>query len=293
MWYNRNKQWRIISMKFYKVEKLKIPSAGRDIKVLIFRPVAAKKRPEKTPGILWIHGGGYAVGMPEMAYFSRPLALVKKYGAVVVCPAYRLSPEAPYPAALEDCYSALCWMKEHAQELEINPSQLAVGGESAGGGLTAALCMYARDKLGPAIAWQMPLYPMLDDRDTESSRDNHAPVWNTKRNHAAWKLYLKGLEEIPPYAAPARQTDYSNLPPAYTFVGDIEPFYCETITYIENLKAAGVEAKLDVYPGWYHAYDMFFPFKAKAKKAIGRFEQWYRYAAQNYFAAQSRREEND
>ena len=274
-------------MKKYTVEKRKIQSTGRDIKILIFRPTAARKEPAQTPGILWIHGGGYATGMAEMAYFSRPLALVKKYGAVVVCVNYRLSVEAPYPAAMEDCHAALYWLKEHAAELGVNDSKLMVGGESAGGGLTAALCMYVRDKKSVNIACRMPLYPMLDDRDTESSRDNHAPVWNTKRNHAAWKLYLKGIEDIPAYAAPARQTDYSNLPPAYTFVGDIEPFYCETLTYIDNLKAAGVEAKVDVYPDWFHAYDMFFPFKPIAKKAIAEFEKWYFYAAEHYSAPQN------
>ena len=255
---------------------------------MIFRPSAAKKAPSRTPGVLWIHGGGYATGMAEMAYFSRPLALVKKYGAVVVCVNYRLSIETPYPAALEDCHSALCWMKEHAVELGINDSQIMVGGESAGGGLTAALCMYARDKRTVNIAYQMPLYPMLDDRDTESSRDNHAPIWNTKRNHAAWKLYLKGLTEILPYAAPAWQVDYSDLPPAYTFVGDIEPFYCETLRYIENLKAAGVEAGVDVYPNWFHAYDMFLPFKTVAKQAIAKFEKQFCYAAEHYFAPQNK-----
>ena len=275
-------------MKRYTVEKRKIPSTGRDIKLLIFRPTAAKKDPAQTPGILWIHGGGYATGMAEMAYFSRPLALVKKYGAVVVCVSYRLSIEAPYPAALEDCHSALCWMKEHSEELGINDSQIMVGGESAGGGLTAALCMYARDKGSVNIAYQMPLYPMLDDRDTESSQDNHAPIWNTKRNHAAWKLYLKGLTEIPRYAAPARQTDYSDLPPAYTFVGDIEPFYCETLAYIENLKTAGVEASVDVYPNWFHAYDMFFLFKSMAKQAIAKFEEQFCYAAEHYFTPQNK-----
>ena len=275
-------------MKKYTVEKRKIPSTGRDIKILIFRPTVTRKDSAQTPGVLWIHGGGYATGMAEMAYFSRPLALVKKYGAVVVCVDYRLSIEAPYPAALEDCHAALCWMKEHAAELGINDNQIMVGGESAGGGLTAALCMYARDKRSVNIAYQMPLYPMLDDRDTESSRDNHAPIWNTKRNHVAWKLYLKGLGNIPPYAAPARQTDYSNLPPAYTFVGDIEPFYCETLSYIENLKAAGVEASVDVYPNWFHAYDMFFPFKTVVKKAIAKFEEQFCYAAEHYFAPQNK-----
>ena len=272
--------------KRYTCEKRKIPSTGRDIKILIFRPTAAKKEPSKTPGILWIHGGGYATGMAEMVYFSRALALVKKYGAVVVCLSYRLSIEAPYPAALEDCHAALCWVKDHAVELGINSSRIMVGGESAGGGLTAALCMYARDRGSMNIAYQMPIYPMLDDRDTDSSRDNHAPVWNTRRNHAAWKLYLKGLTDIPPYAAPARQTDYTNLPPAYTFVGDIEPFYCETLRYIENLRAAGVEANVDVYPDWFHGYDLYFPFKKKAKAAIAAFEERYCYAAEHYSVPQ-------
>lgn len=274
-------------MRRYTVEKRKIPSTGRDIKILIFRPTVAKKDVANTAGVLWIHGGGYAVGMAEMAYFSRPLALVKKYGAAVVCVDYRLSVEKPYPAALEDCHAALCWIRDHATELGVNPTQLMVGGESAGGGLTAALCMYERDKGGVQIAYQMPLYPMLDDRDTDSSCDNHAPVWNTKRNHAAWKLYLKGLEDIPPHAAPARQTDYRDLPPAYTFVGDIEPFYCETLTYIDNLRAAGIEASVDVYPDWYHAYDMFFPFKKKAKKAIAKFEAEFVSATEKYFREQN------
>ena len=273
-------------MRKYTVERRRSPSTGRDIKILIFRPIAAKKPLEQTPGVLWIHGGGYATGMAEMAYFTRPLALVKKYGAVVVCVDYRLSGECPYPGALEDCHSALCWMKEHAAQLGFSDSRIMVGGESAGGGLTAALRMYARDKGSVSIAYQMPLYPMLDDRETESSRDNHAPVWNTKRNRAAWKLYLKGLADIPPYAAPARQADYSRLPPAYTFVGNIEPFYCETLTYIDNLKAAGVEARVDVYPGWFHAYDIFFPFRAVVKQAVAAFEEQFCYAAEHYTAPQ-------
>lgn len=272
--------------KYYTVEKRKIPSTGRDIKILILRPKKNKKPKEQTPGILWIHGGGYATGMAEMVYFTRALNLVKKYGAVVVALSYRLSIEAPYPAALEDCYAALKYLKAHAEKLGANRNQIMVGGESAGGGLTAALCMYARDKGEVNVAYQMPLYPMIDDRDTESSKDNHAPVWNTKRNHSAWKIYLGDLHggDVPAYAAPARQTDYANLPPTYTFVGDIEPFYCETLEYVENLKKAGVEAKVDVYPDWYHAYDMMRPFRKVSKEAIAKFEEQYQYAAVHYFA---------
>lgn len=275
--------------KYYKVERKKIASTGRDIRIVIISPIKNAKPKEKTPGILWIHGGGYATGVPEMAFLTRAINLVKKYGAVVVAPAYRLSIEAPYPAALEDCYSALKYLKEHTDELKVNSSQIMVGGESAGGGLTASLCMYARDKKEVNIAFQMPLYPMLDNLDTESSRDNNAPVWNTKKNHQAWKMYLGELygKEVPPYAAAARQTDYSNLPPAYTFVGDIEPFYCETLTFIENLKKAGVEAKVDVYEDCFHAFDMYLPLSEKTKKAIAEFEKNYLYAAENYFAKQN------
>ena len=287
MW-KKNNINNVKNNKLYTVEKRKIKSTGRDIKILIFRPIKNAKVKESTPGILWIHGGGYATGMAEMAYFTRAISLVKKYGAVVIAPDYRLSIESPYPAALEDCYSALKYLKEHTDELGVNCSQLMVGGESAGGGLTASLCMYARDRGEVNIAYQMPLYPMLDNQDTESSKDNHAPVWNTKRNHIAWKMYLGNITEIPAYASAARQTDYSDLPPAYTFVGDIEPFYCETLTHMDNLKKAGIEAKVDVYPNWFHAYDLYFPHKKIVKEAIKKFEQEYLYATENYFKKQNK-----
>lgn len=274
--------------KYYKVQKTTVKSAGKEIKLLILKPTKNRRPREETPGILWIHGGGYITGMAEMVYISRAMALVKKFGAVVVAPEYRLSKEAPYPAALLDCYAALKYIKNNGAELGINTSQIMVGGESAGGGLAAAVCMYARDKGEVNIAFQMPLYPMLDDRDTPSSQNNHAPVWNTKRNHIGWKAYLGEFwkKEVPAYAAPARQTDYSNLPPAYTFVGDIEPFYWETLTYIENLKKAGVEAKADVYPNCFHAFDMLLPTKKISRKAIAEFEKNYLYAAKHYFAKQ-------
>lgn len=220
---------------------------------------------------------------------ARALRLVQRYGAVVVSPAYRLAPKHPYPAALHDCYAALRHLVNHADELGVNSGQIMMGGESAGGGLTAALCLYARDRGEVAIAYQMSLYPMIDDRDTASSRDNHAPVWNTRRNRRAWKAYLGdlwGTDAVPPYAAPARAADLAGLPPAYTFVGDIEPFYCETLAYVERLRAAGVEAAVGVYPGCFHAFDMLLPFKRVSGQAIATFEERYRYAAAHYFAPQ-------
>ena len=255
--------------------------------LLILRPTKAAKPREETPGILWLHGGGYAVGLASMIDMSRAMDLVRKYGAVVVTPEYRLAGKAPYPAALEDCYDALVYLKNHAAELGCNDAQLMVGSESAGGGLAAALCMYARDKGEVKIAFQMPLYPMIDDRDTESSRNNHSISWNTRRNHAAWKLYLSNVIGEPPvYAVPARQTDYTGLSPAYTFVGDGEPFYCETLTYIENLKKAGVPARVDVYKTSLHAFDMLMPFRKISKQAIVAFEEQYLYAREHYTASQ-------
>ena len=271
----------------YKTHRITIESEGHPLRLLILQPIGAANAP--CTGVLWIHGGGYETGMPEMVYFSRAKNLVKKYGAVVVAPDYRLSPQAPYPAALLDCHNALVYLREHAAALHVRDDQIMVGGESAGGGLTAALCTYERDKGGVRIAFQMPLYPMLDNKDTETSRDNHAPVWNTKRNHAAWKRYLRDIsgQEIPAYAAPARQTDYANLPPAYTFICTAEPFYAETLTYIQNLKNAGVEAAVDVYPNLFHAFDMLLPFLKVSKQAAAAFERQFEAAQQRYFAKQN------
>ena len=132
---------------------------------------------------------------------------------------------------------------------------------------------------------------MLDERETASSRDNHAPVWNTRTNRFAWKYYLRDLDGVTPpsYAAPARETNYAGLPPAYTYVGTEEPFYCETLEYVANLKRAGVEASVDVHPHWFHAYDMLFPFAKKSREAVRRFEEHYLHAAEHYFAPQEKR----
>ena len=271
----------------FDIRKAVVPADGHELKLLILLPKGTRQPPEKTPGILWIHGGGYAVGMAGMVFMSRAKRLVTAYGAVVISPEYCLAGKEPYPAALEDCYAALLYLKAHAEELGCAADRIMVGGESAGGGLTAALCMLARDRGEVNIAFQMPLYPMLDHRDTDSSRNNHGVSWNTRRNHVAWRLYLRAVEgEIPPYASPARQTDYSNLPPAYTFVGNREPFYCETVTYIENLRKAGVPARVDVYPTGFHAFDMLLPFRRISRQAIEAFEKQYAYAAEHDRAAQ-------
>ncbi len=242
------------------------------VPTLVLRPA---RRPSIPVSVLWIHGGGYITGMKEMVYMSRALDLVKKYGVTVYSPGYRLAWLNPYPAAVEDCYRVLeyiCRQKD----------PIAVGGESAGGGLAVAVCMMARDR-GIPLAYQMPLYPMISNLDTESSRDNHGKVWNTRRNHFGWRLYLRkeAGKAVSPYAAPANQTDYRNLPPCYTFVGEGEPFYTETLAYVENLKAAGIEAAVDVYPTDMHAFDMLRD-DDLSREAAAAFERQFEYALEHY-----------
>lgn len=142
------------------------------------------------------------------------------------------------------------------------------------------------------VAFQMPLYPMLDDRDTETSRDNHGKVWNTRRNRFAWRCYLRGQKRdgLSPYAAPARLTDFSRLPPAYTFVGDGEPFYAETLRYIEDLKKSGIPASVDVYHSDVHAFDMMQPDTPLSREAARRFHEQFAYAQACYFASQGESE---
>lgn len=267
------------------VRTLRIPTARGSIPALLLSPRTA---PADAAGVLWLHGGGYAVGMKEMVHMSRAVGLVKRFGAVVLVPGYRLSLQAPYPAALDDCYAALLYLKEQAAALGVRPDQLMVGGESAGGGLCAAVCIRARDTGEVNVAFQMPLYPMLDDRDTETSHDNRGRVWNTRRNHLAWRLYLRGTDraQLSTYAAPARLTDFAGLPPAYSFVADGEPFYAETVRYFGRLRAAGVPAELDVYHTDMHAFDMMQPHDAQSIAAAEAFEHRFANAQARYFAPQ-------
>ena len=257
-----------------KTESREIETTAGQMKLIILRPV---EQNIPLPGILWIHGGGYVTGMAAMVHCSCGMYLAQKYGAVVISPEYRLAGEAPYPAALEDCYAALRWMVSHLKELNIRPDRIVVGGESAGGGLAAAVCLYARDQGEIGIAMQIPLYPMLDCEDTPSSADNHGRVWNTKRNHKAWKAYLGdlyGTDQVPKYASPSRETNYAGLPPCYTYVLDGEPFYSETLAYVQNLQAAGVKAHADVFHGDVHAFDALF-WTENAKEAREKLSKAY------------------
>lgn len=264
-------------------EVIHIDTEHGEMKLVLVRPADRSRR---YPGILWLHGGGYFEGGPEMVFGSKGMDAARKFGAVLVSPDYRLSGTAPYPAALDDAYCALLWLNANRDELGID--RIMVGGESAGGGLCAALCMLTRDRGEVGISYQMPIYPMLDCDDTETSRDNRSPLfWNTKRNHEAWKQYLGplwGSGNVPAYASPAKQTDHSGLPPCYTFVAQGEPFLAETLEYVRRLNEAGVEAEVDVFPAEMHAFDVMFPWKKVSKEAKASFL--------NHFEKQLHKEEN-
>jgi acetyl esterase/lipase len=261
-------------------------SDGTKLRICIYSPENPK---ENVPGLLWIHGGGYAFGIPEQGegFIKR---FIDTSNCVVVAPDYRRSVECPYPAALDDCYASLLWLRDHTVDYKIRNDQLMIGGDSAGGGLTAALSLYARDKNEVAIAFQMPLYPMLDDRmETESAKDNDAPLWNSKSNYLAWRLHLGdlfGTDDVPFYAAPARATNFKNLPPTFSFVGSIEPFRDETINYINKLRENDIPVYFEVYEGCFHAFDLVGSNTSIGKKAVAFLMETFNYAIKHYFANQ-------
>ncbi|MDL2288194.1 alpha/beta hydrolase [Oscillospiraceae bacterium OttesenSCG-928-F05] len=227
---------------------------------------------------------------PKLRMMARIGRFVGYSGCVVAAPEYRTSLDAPYPAALEDCYAALLWLKEHGSEYGMRDNQVMVGGDSAGGGLTAAITLYARDKGEVAIAFQMPLYPMIDDRmNTESATDNDAPLWDSRANDVAWRLYLGelfGKDTVPAYAAPARNTDFNGLPPALSFVGSVEPFRDEAIEYMKRLEAQGIPVGFKVFEGAFHAFDILAPGSSVGKEATAFLMEGFDYAAKHCFAEQ-------
>src|SRR5690554_2833420 len=259
---------------------------GSRLRLCIYEPM--EKPDSLVPGIVWLHGGGYALGIPEQSAGTCK-RLMDTRPSVILAPDYRLSIEAPYPAALEDAYLTLLYMKNHAKELGIREDQLMVGGESAGGGLAAALTLYARDRKEVNIAFQMFLYPMIDPSGTTASaKDNDAPVWNQKTNSFAWKLYLGSLhgKNLPSYAAPILAKDHSALPPALSFVGDLEPFRDETMAYMEYLEKAGVPVRFRLFQGCYHGFDIVCPGAEVSKEATAFLLEGFRHAVDHYTAKQ-------
>lgn len=229
------------------------PTGAPDVRVRLYRTASL---PASAPALLWIHGGGMIAGTVEAtdAYCSR---IADELGVFVASVDYRLAPEHPYPAPLEDCYAALRWFASSAADLGIDPARLAIGGASAGAGLAAGLALLARDRGEIAICYQHLVYPMVDDTNTTPSSHAilDARVWCRATNLVGWSAYLAGRaggEDVEPYAAPARATDLSGLPPAYICVGTLDMFMDEDIAYARALLEAGVPVELHVYPGAFH-----------------------------------------
>lgn len=236
------------------------PQGASPVRVRVYQP---DDRPSKLPGLCWIHGGGYVMGDIEMD--DRLMKqLARRIGCVAVSVDYRLAPEHPFPAPVEDCYAGLKWLFAHAGELGVDPSRIAIGGASGGGGLAAGLALMARDRREVQVAFQLLIYPMIDDRNATpaSYAITDARVWNRDSNRLGWRAYLGregGGADVSPYAAASRATDLRNLPPAYIPVGALDLFVDENIEYAQRLIQAGVPAELHVYPGAFHGFNNLAP----------------------------------
>ena len=221
---------------------------------------------------LYIHGGGMILG--SVALYDRTVArYVAASGVPLLAVEYRLAPEHPHPVPVEDCYTALRWLAERAGELGVDPGRIAVIGDSAGGGLAAGVALLAHDRGGPALAQQILVYPMLDDRTTTPDPElAELAIWTYDDNVTGWGALLgdaagadAGVSE---YAAPARRADLSGLPPAYLDVGQIDIFRDEDVRYAAALSGAGVPVELHVYPGAPHGFEAFAPASDVATRAM-------------------------
>ena len=249
-----------------KAGDAEVITLGSGAGVRLFRPVyEAGGAAEPAPALLWIHGGGYVIGAAVMddgicAQFS------KRLGITVASVEYRLAPEHPYPAAVEDCYSALTWL---AGLPAVDPGRVAIGGASAGGGLAAALALLARDRgslsQGVTPVFQLLAYPMLDDRSAMTADNPNYRLWNPRANRFGWSAYLGDAD--PRVAVPARRDDLSGLAPAWIGVGTHDLFHDEDLAYAERLRQAGVPCEVEVIPGVFHGFDMWRP-KAQVSRRL-------------------------
>lgn len=240
---------------------------GENMKVNIYTP--KQRGSEPLPGVVWIHGGGYAFGTARDG--ERTIStLMSASPCVVVAPEYTTSLVKPYPAALHDCYDALVYLADNTASLNVRPDKLMVGGESAGGGLAAAVAIYARDMKQVKLCCQICIYPMLDCREiTESSQAEDAILWTREVNHAAWEAYLGSYSpsDAPCYASPSLCTDYSALPPLIGYVGNLDIFRDESLAYCAELNKLGISVDFEVYDGAYHGFDVIYPRSQTGKMA--------------------------
>lgn len=235
------------------------PEGAPDVPIRFFTPPDAARR-DALPTLLWIHGGGFAIGQAKV---DDPFCidLVRRLGLAVASVDYRLAPETPYPGPLQDCYAALRYLHANAAELGVDPERLAVGGQSAGGGLAAGTTLLARDRGEVPVAFQLLQIPELDDRlETRSMVEFvDTPMWHRPNAVLSWQYYLGGNgtaagsdAEVSPYAAPARAQDLRGLPPTYLSTMELDPLRDEGIAYATALLHAGVSVELHSFPGTFH-----------------------------------------
>ncbi|GIH68079.1 alpha/beta hydrolase [Sphaerimonospora thailandensis] len=229
------------------------PDGAPDVPILVFAPT---EHNGERPALVYGHGGGFVLGDAE-GEKALPAQIAAEVGAVVISVDYRLAPEHPFPAPVEDYYAVLRWTAKNAAALGVDPARIAVGGVSAGAGLAAATALLARDRGGPELCFQLLDIPVLDDRlDTPSMREfTDTPLWNLPNAIHSWRHYLGPRQEddpVSPYAAPARATDLSGLPPAYVSVCEFDPLRDEGIAYAQRLVQHGVPTELHLFPGTFH-----------------------------------------
>ncbi len=245
------------------------PAGGPPLKLRCYRP---DDLPRPAAAVYWIHGGGTVLGEAGQndPYCAN---IAAKLNVLVTSVEYRRAPEHPFPIPLEDCYAGFKWLATSGDEFAVDPARIAVGGVSAGGLLSAALSLLARDRGEFLPCLQLLNAPMLDDRgNTRSSYAVLDPrTWDRDSNLAGWNAYLQGNaggDDVSPYAAPARSTDLSGLPPAYVVVGDLDLLVDEDVAYARAMADAGVAVELHVYPGAYHGSAMTVPDARLSKRWI-------------------------
>jgi acetyl esterase/lipase len=248
---------------------------GADIEVSVLRRTDHEGA---GPGICYLHAGGMVLG-DRFLGLTQILPWVVRHDAVAVTVEYRLAPEFPDPYPVEDSYAGLTWAAGHAGELGIDPARLIVAGASAGGGLAAGTALLARDRHGPPLLGQVLIYPMLDDRDQTGSaaQFDGVGVWDRASNVTGWSALLgerRAGDDVSIYAAPARATDLSGLPPAFIDCGSAEVFRDEDVAYATSLWRCGIQAELHVWPGGFHAFDLTAPDTALAQAMTGARDAW-------------------